>query len=639
MCPSANFIFYWSAVCTAIYPVGVPLFFILVMRAYRIPQIAERKLNEAKVDALVVAYKKRATPIEVEILIRQLRVDTVVLNCGELLDLRIDMLFHALALHGASGLSESLSVCNFVAFFVANKQLLGLPNPDKDVLRALIKAKDTSGDGSIDREEFREMMHQMVIIQSLFTGHEAIDDMHYNQLSRLYEFHKTGEIYLENAVRHGENAEETMQQRVLRAMARRFANNAVEPANFQPKMEQVLERLKTGESGEVPQMEYLGAAEMMALQSRKNVSREALEALQQAMVEDLRKRVLVLANEKALDGSIAIPTVLWSSVEQKIWDGMGPHARLAAEEERRAIKRIGFITKNYKVQFWYFELLEMVRKLLMTSIVTFIYTGTPAQISAALVITLAFCLYTQRARPFANDRIGDMQIFALVVQAFTLIYGLMLTIDELTTLLGLQQSFTQDAVRNAMAAFVVFLNSAVVAFPWIQKALDSLHAHFEGRRRAKAVHASLANKEEESQSGREAGKWNTPVLDAILAMHHNIHPFKPNSGQLHEPVVAKTGICEEIKDACPVEVDAINTSSRQELQQPALLQMQIQTPVLELRKGANLDAEGISASSGSELIEKIEPVTAGQKTGENNNCSQQAAHNAIETTALMHLDQ
>ena len=542
MCPSGNFIFYWAAVCTAVYPVGVPLFFILVMRAYRIPQIAEGKLNEAKVDALVIAYKKRATPVEVEILIRQLRVNGVALRDGPLMDLRIDMLFHALALHGTKGLSDSLSVSNFVAFFVANSPLLGLPNPDKAVLKALIEAKDTSGDGSIDRDEFREMMHQMVTIQGLFTGHEAVDDMHYDQLSRLYEFHKTGEIYLENAIKRKESSEEEgLQQKAIRAVTRRFAGNSVKPESVKPKIEELLERLEKVGPGVVQQMEYIGAAEMMKLQGRKDVRKEAVEALQQAMVEDLRKRVLVLANEKALDGTIAIPTVLWSSVKKKTWNGMGPNARRAAEEEERAIKRIGFLTKNYKVQFWYFELLEMVRKLLMTSIVTFIYTGTPAQISAALVITLAFCLYTQRARPFAEDRIGDMQVFALVAQAFTLIYGLMLTIDELTTLLGLQQSFTQDAVRTAMGGFVVFLNSAVVAFPWAQKALDALHAHIEGSRRANAVHEARAENTAEQKSCREAGKWNSAVLDAILAMHQTKHPFKPSPTQPQNDVVGPAG--------------------------------------------------------------------------------------------------
>ena len=305
----------------------------------------------------------------------------------------------------------------------------------------------------------------------------------------------------------------------------RLVRPRVNPATaVAPKVEELLKTISERGRDAVQHTDYLGAAEMMRLAKLPHIARDCLEVLQLAMVSDLRKRILVIANEKALDGTIAIPIVLWSNGSEESEASEGSHARKAAEEEERVVKRIGFLTKNYKVQFWYFELLEMIRKLLMTSIVTFIYTGTPAQITAALVITLGFGLYTQRARPFADEKIGDMQVFSLVVQAFTLVYGLMLVIDELTTLLGLQQSFTQEAVRSAMGAFVVFLNTAVVAFPWVQKVLERLHAHLERRRRAKAaLAADLQAKPAQATHclaghGREAAKWNNSVVDGILKM-------------------------------------------------------------------------------------------------------------------------
>ena len=470
----------------------------------------------------MIAYKKAATPVEAEILIRQLRINSVVLQHGELLDHRINLLFDALALHGAQGKSESLSLANFRIFFVANASRLGLPNPNSEVLRNLIKAKDTSGDEAIDRKEFTEMMHQMATIQNLFTGHETLGDMHYEQLSRLYEYHKTGEIYLENSIKsklHGEV--ESLQQKIAKGIMKRIFLSRVNPAPATaPKLEELLKSIAEHGRDAVRDTEYRGAAEMMRLTKLPRVSKDCLEALQLAMVPDLRKRILVLANEKALNGMIAIPTVLWSDGSIPSEASESIQARTAAEEEQRVVKRIGFLTKNYKVQFWYFELLEMIRKLLMTSIVTFIYTGTPAQITAALVITLAFGLYTQRTRPFADEKIGDMQIFSLVVQAFTLIYGLMLVIDELTTLLGLRQSFTQEAVRDAMGAFVVFLNIAVVAFPWLQSVVKRLNAHLEGRRRAQAVvstgQPAMVEQTKKAGQGREAAKWNNSVVDVIL---------------------------------------------------------------------------------------------------------------------------
>ncbi len=56
------------------------------------------------------------------------------------------------------------------------------------------------------------------------------------------------------------------------------------------------------------QVDFLGNKVMLHL--KKKISQPRFEMLKQAMVSDLRKRILVLANEKAMDGTIAIPTVL-----------------------------------------------------------------------------------------------------------------------------------------------------------------------------------------------------------------------------------------------------------------------------------------------------------------------------------------
>jgi hypothetical protein len=515
---SKNFIFSWACFCTLVYPVGVPFFFIAVMRMYKIPQIAENKLNAARVDAMVVSYKKKATPVEIEVLIRQLRVHETVVNGQGLLNQRIDALFQALALHGDKGETESLGIQNFLNFFTRNADQLGIPNPDSQVLFDLIEAKDTSGDGTIDQREFSEMMHQMITIQNLFTGHETLDDMHYEQLSRLYEFHKSGIMYLENALNKKVADEESFVQKIIKAVLQKFRGGSVQPAGSKTKnrMQEILSRIQDSSLQAVPQVDYLGIEAMLHLRKYPGVSKETYSKLQLAMVSDLRKRILVLANEKSLDGTIAIPTVLWVTGSDES-DSNQDHVDKQKQEERRVLKRVGFLTKNYKVQYWYFELLEMCRKLIMTSIVTFIYTGTPPQIATALVTTLAFCLYTQRAKPFADDKIGDMQVFSLVVQSFTLIYALILTIDELTTLLGLKQSFTQTTVRNMMGAFVVFLNSAIVAFPWIQKAFKLLSTYLERRKRAKSIFRKEIDSGAQAGYRRDAAKWNNAVLDSLLA--------------------------------------------------------------------------------------------------------------------------
>ena len=53
--------------------------------------------------------------------------------------------------------------------------------------------------------------------------------------------------------------------------------------------------------------------------------------------------------------------------------------------EQRAVNRIGFLMKDFDVRYWYFEILELVRKLLMSSIVNFVTPGTPTQVLRSVI--------------------------------------------------------------------------------------------------------------------------------------------------------------------------------------------------------------------------------------------------------------
>jgi hypothetical protein len=50
-------------------------------------------------------------------------------------------------------------------------------------------------------------------------------------------------------------------------------------------------------------------------------------------------------------------------------------------DERGAIQRCGFLFIAYEVQYWYFEVFEITRKLLITCVARFMYPDTPAQVS------------------------------------------------------------------------------------------------------------------------------------------------------------------------------------------------------------------------------------------------------------------
>ena len=59
------------------------------------------------------------------------------------------------------------------------------------------------------------------------------------------------------------------------------------------------------------------------------------------------------------------------------WDGsLGP-------KEELAILRLGFLLNAYQVSCWYWELVEMVRKLILSAILVVVYDGSPPHLAGA----------------------------------------------------------------------------------------------------------------------------------------------------------------------------------------------------------------------------------------------------------------
>jgi hypothetical protein len=68
-----------------------------------------------------------------------------------------------------------------------------------------------------------------------------------------------------------------------------------------------------------------------------------------------------------------------------------------------------------------------------TSVVVFVWSGSASQIAAGFVITLAAMILALSVRPFAHGELGAMHAFSLIVQAVTLLCGIMLITQRLVS--------------------------------------------------------------------------------------------------------------------------------------------------------------------------------------------------------------
>ena len=90
---------------------------------------------------------------------------------------------------------------------------------------------------------------------------------------------------------------------------------------------------------------------------------------------------------------------------------------ISEREKDHKLMAIGFLFDPYLPEFWYWEIVETVRRLLMTGVLSIIKPGTYTQLSAGLIFAFVHTLYLGISKPYAETRdnaiaiLGGCQLF------------------------------------------------------------------------------------------------------------------------------------------------------------------------------------------------------------------------------------
>lgn len=131
------------------------------------------------------------------------------------------------------------------------------------------------------------------------------------------------------------------------------------------------------------------------------------------------------------------------------------------------IYRYGFIFEQYNPDAFYWELLELLRKLMLTSLIMFVDPGSTAQLAWALAISTSFLVALIMVNPFKDESDGAFAFFAMLSIIIATSSGLVLRAqnagDETTTTYSnvLIQSFLLGATAGMVLLFAYFCGRAI----------------------------------------------------------------------------------------------------------------------------------------------------------------------------------
>ena len=125
-------------------------------------------------------------------------------------------------------------------------------------------------------------------------------------------------------------------------------------------------------------------------------------------------------------GELSIPTLVWSELPDGTTEEMEAEAdanalpqskdpiRCAdiARLQRRAMSQVGFLFAAYRMDCWYWETVELLRKLALTSILALIAPGSAGQVVVGLLLAFVMLLFNLALKPYAEKAMNLVNIIA-----------------------------------------------------------------------------------------------------------------------------------------------------------------------------------------------------------------------------------
>ena len=146
--------------------------------------------------------------------------------------------------------------------------------------------------------------------------------------------------------------------------------------------------------------------------------------------------------------------VLWSHREYL-------HDSNSGEKYREMWLTLGGLYKQFDSDHWWFELVNLFTKMILTGALTVVLPGSPVQLFLALIVTLIYLLVVLQTKPYTQDSHDLWKFLSTLTMVFTMLGGLVLVMDLEEAHFN---SGAIDAVLVAMSCSMLFIHFGFIVF-------------------------------------------------------------------------------------------------------------------------------------------------------------------------------
>ena len=164
-------------------------------------------------------------------------------------------------------------------------------------------------------------------------------------------------------------------------------------------------------------------------------------------------------NNMLSEGVISVPPLKW--------DGA------LGEEEKRMLIRMGFVVDAFRVKAWYWEVVDMTRKLILTSLLVVAFDGSTSHLAGSLLTSFIFLLLHFNMHPYLHRGLSNFQQIAMATHVLSISAGILYhQVDCLNALHDVRPSNEANAASTVSELLIIAINYFVVLVYPLMSAFD-----------------------------------------------------------------------------------------------------------------------------------------------------------------------
>ena len=475
VCPAPySMVTLYSLSFFVLFPLGIPCFNVIVLTQLQVRSIVESKVGNAKLKPMIKMYLESIHFDEIQ------RVASLVSTGSEANDEKMfrsacDTLFDQLL-----KLQDGSDVLNIK---LLQQATLACRSPDPTLLLLLKHVKNFKNDGTnlLDLEEFRSIMSSTVSAAEYYAGKingvETIDQLTDDELDTLL-LHEWPISYSE--FENDESYAVRQQLDEFRHAVRRDGRYKVEGSevdsvcNSGDNTDQEAASLKNDlqelemngfEVGYHGWLEEFDLAENVCIRQVKGIDGLLW-----------RMRVRKLSRKEKISDLLTIATMLIDSeiiprfkLSWRTPESTRSHSTAStamAIKEDKLVGRMGLVLLAYRVELWWWHVVDILHKFVMIAILRFVFRGSPAQLVLGALITFAFFVLHVAVEPYVSAALNSVQTICLLCQFLILFVGIIFDAGEVRdnnfVFIGGDQGSIQLSMNAISSLFVLLISSAVI---------------------------------------------------------------------------------------------------------------------------------------------------------------------------------